>query len=151
MTGWSHGLILLFIAIVLGSMVFFAFVLTPTIFKALDADNASRVIRRIFPVYYLSLGGLSLGAWLLMLVAPKPTREQSVMALVAAGFFVGYRVLVPLIERSREARAREFPAGIPGGQQRFRRWHAVSVVLTLIQMAALVVLLMWQLNPPLTF
>ena len=39
-------------AISLGMMIFFSFVLAPMIFKILDAENAGKFVRKIFPYYY---------------------------------------------------------------------------------------------------
>ena len=41
------------IAISLGTMLFFSFVIAPVIFKVLDANNAGKFVRKIFPYYYL--------------------------------------------------------------------------------------------------
>ena len=41
------------IAISLGAMLFFSFVIAPVIFKVLDAKNAGKFVRKIFPHYYL--------------------------------------------------------------------------------------------------
>ena len=40
------------LALVLGRMIFFSFVLAPMIFKILDAENAGKFVRKIFPYYY---------------------------------------------------------------------------------------------------
>ena len=40
------------LAICLGMMIFFSFVLAPMIFKILDAENAGKFVRKIFPYYY---------------------------------------------------------------------------------------------------
>ena len=40
------------LAISLGMMIFFSFVLAPMIFKILDAENAGKFVRKIFPYYY---------------------------------------------------------------------------------------------------
>ena len=40
------------IAMILGIMLFFSFVIAPVVFTTLDEDNARKFIRRIFPFYY---------------------------------------------------------------------------------------------------
>ena len=40
------------LSICLGIMIFFSFVLAPMIFKILDAENAGKFVRKIFPYYY---------------------------------------------------------------------------------------------------
>ena len=39
-------------SVVLGAMLFFSFVIAPTIFKVLDENYARKFIRKIFPLYY---------------------------------------------------------------------------------------------------
>ena len=41
------------IAISLGTMIFFSFIVAPVIFKVLDAINAGKFVRKIFPFYYM--------------------------------------------------------------------------------------------------
>jgi len=41
------------IAVSLGIMLFFSFVVAPVVFKVLNAENAKKFIRKIFPYYYL--------------------------------------------------------------------------------------------------
>ena len=58
------------IAISLGMMIFFSFVLAPMIFKILDAENAGKFVRKIFPYYYfVNLIFLSIAAILFFLVS----------------------------------------------------------------------------------
>ena len=44
---------LLILAIWLGSIIFFSFVVAPTIFKVLEPQDAARLQRALFPKYYL--------------------------------------------------------------------------------------------------
>ena len=58
------------IAISLGMMTFFSFILAPIIFKILDAENAGKFVRKIFPYYYfVNLIFLSIAAILFFLVS----------------------------------------------------------------------------------
>ena len=43
---------LLLTGLLLGGMIFFAFVFAPLVFKMLPADTAGACIRQIFPAYY---------------------------------------------------------------------------------------------------
>ena len=52
-TEMIENLIQNLIAISLGTMLFFSFVIAPVIFKVLDANNAGKFVRKIFPHYYL--------------------------------------------------------------------------------------------------
>ena len=58
------------IAISLGTMLFFSFVIAPVIFKVLDANNAGKFVRKIFPHYYLiNLIVLSIAVLLLFYIS----------------------------------------------------------------------------------
>ena len=41
------------IAISLGMMIFFSFIVAPVIFKVLSAKDAGKFVRKIFPYYYI--------------------------------------------------------------------------------------------------
>lgn len=53
MTQGFKWLYLLTLAIWIGSIVFFSFVVAPTVFKTLKPEDAAALIRRIFSKYYL--------------------------------------------------------------------------------------------------
>ena len=44
-------------SVILGTMVFFSFVVAPVTFTTLNEENARKFIRKIFPYYYLLLNG----------------------------------------------------------------------------------------------
>ncbi|MEO1282978.1 MAG: DUF4149 domain-containing protein, partial [Pseudomonadota bacterium] len=67
-------------ALIVGAMLFFSGVIAPLVFKVLQADDAGRFLRAMFPLYYVVLGvtavlgsvvavlaGQSLAAWLFAL------------------------------------------------------------------------------------
>ena len=58
------------ITVSLGAMLFFSFVVAPVVFKALDAKNASKFVRKIFPYYYIvNLVTLSIAVLLLLYIS----------------------------------------------------------------------------------
>ena len=59
------------IAMILGIMLFFSFVIAPVVFTTLDEENARKFIRRIFPFYYNVNLGLSLVVLLTFLFLSK--------------------------------------------------------------------------------
>jgi hypothetical protein len=127
-----HEIVLYFIAglalaITLGGMTFFSVVVAPLVFIKLPPDTAGRLIRQLFPWYYLTMGFTSLVALLAM--APEIvsgfTREAVMIALVVSGFVVARQLLMPAINRARDAEL----AGVAGAGQRFSRLHTASVLL----------------------
>jgi uncharacterized membrane protein len=53
MTQWVKWFYLVTLAVWIGSIVFFSFVVAPTVFKTLKPEDAAALIRRIFSKYYL--------------------------------------------------------------------------------------------------
>lgn len=119
----------------LASMVFFAALVTPTVFRSLDHTAASKYLRSLFPLYYLWClawtAAAVLGAWLL-----GPWMAATV-AVILILFAVARWWLLPAIDRAREAHL----AGDVVASARFKRLHLYSVVLNLGQMIAAAVLI----------
>ncbi len=132
------------LALTFGGMTFFSAVLTPLVFTKLPLKVAGPFIRQVFPWYYLSMGVTVLVALAALLLAAggKPTWEVALAALVLAGFGIARQVLMPLINRARDAEL----AGHYAAARRFRRLHLVSVVINAFQwlavLAALIMVLM---------
>ena len=99
-----HTLSTFFISLVLGGMVFFMFVTTPAIFKALEGDERSRYLSAVFPMYYRNLAGLSAIAggfifyrveakWLWAMVDPPWLAHEQL-----AAFGPGCRLFLPSLQ-----------------------------------------------------
>ncbi|MDJ0654668.1 MAG: DUF4149 domain-containing protein [Xanthomonadales bacterium] len=119
-----------------GSMLFFGGVMAPLIFIKLPADVAGPFIRQVFPVYYLVLAGLSLLA--AALSYPLDGLAAAVLLAVGAGFVAARQLLMPAINRHRDAQL----AGEGGGTS-FDRLHRTSVVLNYTQLAAAIMVMIW--------
>ena len=118
-------------AVLLGSMLFFAAVVAPTLFHALDAEAAGRFLRRLFPRYYA--WGLALAVLGLPLAWPAGPWAFGLFALLAATFAYARQVLLPAINVSRDA----------GDGARFRALHRRSVLLNAGQMLGLIAYCAW--------
>jgi len=131
------------LAITFGGMTFFSAVMTPLVFAKLPLKVAGPFIREVFPWYYLTMGVTILAALAALILAAggKPTWEVALAALVLAGFAIARQLLMPLINRARDAEL----AGDFGAARRFRRLHLVSVVINAVQwlavLAALILVL----------
>jgi uncharacterized membrane protein len=53
MTQMTKWLYLLTLAVWIGSIIFFSFVVAPTVFKVLKPEDAAKLQRAVFPKYYL--------------------------------------------------------------------------------------------------
>lgn len=123
------------VALLLGGMVFFAAICAPVTFSALDAPNAAKHTRAIFPRYYLFVGGLAALA-ALALALPRPA-EALLMALVAAVAAWLRLVLMPRMNPWRDAEL----AGDAEAGRKFAAAHRTSVAINLVQMGCAAVVL----------
>ena len=114
-------------AAVLGAMLFFAAVVAPLVFAHFPEDEAGAFIRRLFPRYYDVLAIVSALAAVLAL----GTLEGVILAAVAALFVLSRFWLMPRINAARDAGA--------AAVNRFETLHRASVIINLVQMAALLV------------
>jgi hypothetical protein len=130
------------LAVCFGGMTFFSLVLAPLVFRKLPPQTAGAFIREVFPWYYLTMGTTTLVALLLLLPGISDGQGWSPLfsAIALGGFVFARQVLMPMINRARDAKL----TGDEQAGQRFKRLHALSVVLNagqwLAVLAALVLL-----------
>ncbi len=113
----------------LGAMIFFSTVIAPTIFRVLPEADAGRLLRAIFPAYFLANGGLALFAAML---AATPM-ESGLLALCGIAMLSVRAFAIPIINTTRD----EMLAGDQSASLRFARWHGGTVMLNVIEMLAL--------------
>ena len=116
-----------------GSMLFFATTVAPTVFRALPAAAAGTFLRRLFPLYYLWGLALSILCTIAAYYGANST-AAIICALVASMFVYARLVLLPLINRARDRKL----DGDPAAAQAFRRLHLQSVLINALQLALLV-------------
>ena len=119
----------------LGSMIFFAAVTAPAVFKFLPSDVAGQYLRGVFPRYYLWGTVCALISAILSL--PVGLIPGGLLLVVALAFLGVRQILVPRINEAKEGRA----AGDDAATARFARLHRLSVLINLAQMIALIVVL----------
>ncbi len=119
----------------LGSMIFFAAVTAPAVFKFLPADVAGQYLRGVFPRYYLWGAVCALISAVLSL--PVSLTCAGLLAAVTLAFLGVRQILAPRINEAKEGRA----AGDDAAAARFARLHRLSVFINLAQMIALVIVL----------
>ena len=119
------------IAISLGMMIFFSFVLAPMIFKILDAENAGKFVRKIFPYYYfVNLIFLSIAAILFFLVSSL-NKDLYIILLLVMSFIFAQFILMPLINKLKDNNK----------EKKFKYAHGLSVLINFLQMIGLIYLL----------
>jgi uncharacterized membrane protein len=126
---------LILTAVLLGSMIFFAAIVTPAVFRFLERENAAAYLRGLFPRYYL--WGAVVGVLAAAAAWPSDRVSGIILAVVATAFLAVRQLLLPPINIAREGRA----AGNEAASRRFSFLHRLSVIINLAQMIALVVVL----------
>ena len=119
------------IAMILGVMLFFSFVIAPVVFTTLDEDNARKFIRRIFPFYYNVNLAISFIVLLLFLFLSKLGFDFYLILLITILFAISNYLLMPLINKYRDEKQ----------DKKFKYSHFISVVINFVQMICLVFLL----------
>ena len=119
------------IAITLGIMLFFSFVIAPVVFTTLDEDNARKFIRRIFPFYYNVNLAISFIVLLLFLFLSKLGVDFYLILIITVLFAISNYLLMPLINKYRDEKQ----------DKKFKYSHFISVVINFVQMICLVFLL----------
>ncbi len=123
-----------------GGMVFFPSVVAPTVFKALDTEDAGRFLRRLFPAYYVFMIVSSLVAAAALYTTPTVAIG---LLVVAGSTFAVMRLLVPKINAWRDAEL----AGDEGAARKFEAGHRTSVIVNLLQLlfVAAALVQIWRL------
>ena len=119
------------IAMILGIMLFFSFVIAPVVFSTLDENNARKFIRRIFPFYYNFNLAISFVILLIFLFLSKLSVDFYLILLITILFATSNYLLMPLINKYRDEKQ----------DKKFKYSHFISVVINFVQMICLVFLL----------
>ena len=119
------------IAIILGIMLFFSFVVAPLVFTTLNERNAAIFIRRIFPYYYNVNLVISLIVLLIFIYLSKFVIEFYLILTITILFGISNYLLMPLINKYRDKKE----------DQKFKYSHLISVIINFIQIIFLVYLL----------
>ena len=139
----SHLISALALSLTFGGMTFFSIVVAPLVFTKLPPETAGGFIRQMFPWYYLTMGATTLLALVAMIPAQYegPASEGVLTLAVLSGFIFARQVLMPSINRARDAEL----AGRETAGRRFARLHRTSVLINGLQwlatLAALVLVL----------
>jgi hypothetical protein len=123
-----------------GSMLFFAVVVAPTVFRALPPDQAGRFLRAFFPRYYA--WGVVLGGAATAMGASSGWLPFLACATVAVLFLYARQVLMPKINAARDAQL----GGAGEAGVRFDRLHRRSVLVNALQLLLLLAAAAWFLG-----
>jgi len=119
------------IAISLGMMIFFSFIVAPVIFKVLDAVNAGKFVRKIFPFYYM-INLIILSLVVILFIFNSQINIDFYLVLILALLFAFLLfILMPMINKFKDNHE----------DKKFDFSHKLSVVLNFVQMVGLIYLL----------
>ena len=120
----------------LAIMIFYSFGIAINVHKTLDKENAGKLLRKLFPIYFLWGLFISILAEIIFLLNAR--QEQAfIMALIVIGYLYSRQILVPKINKSRDL-ANE---GDERSKKDFNSLHFQSVAINLVQMLLLIIIL----------
>ena len=124
-------------SILLGAMLFFLIIVSPTVFTALSSDQASKFLRLIFPRLFLF--GLALSLLTALGYIVSALYIEMFLALFASIlFFLNRNILTPLINYHRD---KEVEGDIKS-KNYFKLLHLLSVSFFVINLFILVFFLL---------
>ena len=115
--------------LIIGFMIFFMSVVTPSVFKTLDETNSRNFLRFIFPRMFLYGFILSFAALLLSIYI----RDQFLILIsvfVSVLFLINTYIITPKINFHRD----QFNDGKMESEKVFKKYHLISVIIFLIQL-----------------
>jgi hypothetical protein len=117
-------------------MIFYSFGIAFNVHKTLDKENAGKLLRKLFPLYFLWGIVISIISEIIFLYQGLSLKAL-LMAIVAIGFLYSRQVLVPLLNKNRDLAGE----GNEGAKKSFGSLHLRSVSINLIQMVFLAIIL----------
>ena len=117
-------------------MIFFISVVTPSVFKTLDENSASKFLRFIFPRMFLYGFILSTVALILSIWSQDVVLTFGSL-LIAILFLINAYAITPLINKYRD----QYNNGQLDSDKVFKKYHLISVLIFLFQLAILSYLL----------
>ena len=116
-------------------MIFFMSVVTPSVFKTLDENNASKFLRFIFPRMFLYGFILSTAALILSIWVQNAVLTSGSL-LIAILFLINAYAITPLINKYRD----QYNNGLLDSDKIFKKYHLISVLIYLFQLVVLIYL-----------
>ncbi len=128
------GLAALFSSILLGSMLFFAVIVAPTISRTLEEESL-KFARNLFPKYYLWGMGVSTLAVISTMVAGSYTAILQVIILL--GFVYGHQILQP---KAANAKDQWLASDTAQDKAHYKSLHKRAVIIHAAQVLMLVII-----------
>ena len=116
-------------SLIVGFMIFFMSVVTPSVFKTLDETNSRNFLRFIFPRMFL-YGFILSFVTLLLSIYIRDQLLILISVLITIFFLINTYIITPKINFHRD----QFNEGIIESEKFFKRYHLISVSIFLIQL-----------------
>jgi hypothetical protein len=120
-------IITIFPVLSLGVMLFFSFVIAPTVHKFLPKAESGPYIRKIFPIYYILNGFLALGSLLAIAYLGVFNAIFYANIVILVLFVFSYFYLMPAINKQKSK-----------DNSKFKILHGSSVAINFIQIILLI-------------
>ncbi len=140
-TVW-HFLYNLVLALWIGGMSIFTFIVTPAIFRSFGRDMAGEIVGKLFPGYFLSLLALSILTLLLFfpvrsLIAASAHKWSLFLIIMAIliNLFVSFKLHPEIKKMKQEIHSFESGSQESPLRKKFGQLHAVSAALNLLLLA----------------
>tara|TARA_B100001250_G_scaffold142911_1_gene122288 strand:- start:1535 stop:1900 length:366 start_codon:yes stop_codon:yes gene_type:complete len=117
-------------------MLFYSLFIAVNVHKTLDKQNAGKLLRVLFPSYFLTTAVLSLLALISSLLVDK-ILDTILLSLVFLGSIISRQYLVPKINKERDLQI----SGEKNSKKNFAKLHGFSVFINLAQVILLIILL----------
>ena len=119
--------ITIFPVLSLGIMLFFSFVIAPTVHKFLPVQQSGPYIRKLFPIYYIINAGLALGSVIAIASLGVFNAIFYANVIILFLFALCYFYLMPTINKQKVKNNRTF-----------KILHGISIAINLIQIILLI-------------
>ena len=124
-------------SLVVGFMIFFMAVVSPTIFKVLDETNSGTFLRQLFPRMFL-YGLIAMLLAFLTTLNSQLNNYWIISAISSILFAINLYIITPKINYHRD----EVKLGNSLSEKKFKQFHLFSVALFILQLLGSLYLLL---------
>ena len=121
------------ISLLIGSMVFFTAVVSPSVFATLSSNASSKFLRLVFPRMFL-FGIIITSLCFLLSILLNNNLASILLAIITLSFFLNRNYLTPRINKYRD----EELEGNQRAATLFKRMHLLSVLLFVLSFILLI-------------
>ena len=119
--------ITIFPVISLGIMLFFSFVIAPTVHKFLPTAQSGPYIRKLFPIYYILNAALALGSLIAIAYLRVFNAIFYANVIILVLFALCYFYLMPTLNKQKTK-----------DNRKFKIMHGISVAINIVQIFLLI-------------